>query len=123
MIILNLAPIFRARNIERPYSWLVRNGFTHHTAQNLLNPHTPTLRYAHLERLCTVLRCVPADLLVWKPDKKNPLPPDHPMQSIRPQAENFNWKEIFSTLPLDQLKEISKIISNSAKPNPPQQTE
>ncbi|MBK8628480.1 MAG: hypothetical protein IPN86_23875 [Saprospiraceae bacterium] len=31
MLYLNLAPIFAARGIERPYSYLVKAGFTHHT--------------------------------------------------------------------------------------------
>ena len=115
MLLLNLPAILRARNIEKPYSFLVKSGFTHHTATNLLNPHTPTLRYVHLERLCRVLHCVPADLFVWKPDKKNPLPDSHPLHSIRPREQGYNWKEVFSTIPLDQLQEIAKIINTTTK--------
>ncbi|MFH0896321.1 MAG: helix-turn-helix transcriptional regulator [Bacteroidota bacterium] len=119
MISLNLTPVLRARNIERPYSYLVKNGFTHHTAMNLLDPSTASVRMVHLDRLCRVLHCVPADLFVWKPDKNNPLPDSHPLQSIRLQKSAYNWKEVFSTIPLDQLKEIAKIINTTAKPDLP----
>ena len=119
MLNLNLAPIFRARNIERPYTFLVKNGFTHHSASNLINPRTPTIIMVHLERLCHVLNCEPSDLFAWKPDKNNPLPDNHPLHALRRKEPGYNWKQVFTTIPLNQLEEIAKIFNNPVKQPPP----
>jgi DNA-binding Xre family transcriptional regulator len=69
MLSLNLIPIFKARAIEKPYSFLVKAGLSPHSATNILNNKTHVFRLDHIELLCRVLVCEPNDLLVWNPDK------------------------------------------------------
>lgn len=51
MLSLNLNQIFKARGIERPYTFLVKAGFTPHSANALLNSKTKTFRLDHIENI------------------------------------------------------------------------
>ncbi|MCB9165203.1 MAG: helix-turn-helix transcriptional regulator [Flavobacteriales bacterium] len=67
MITLNLPRIAAIMGIQRPYSFLVKNGFTPQTAKDLLAGRTKRLDLAHLERLCRLFACEPYDLLDYEP--------------------------------------------------------
>ncbi|MFH0893415.1 MAG: helix-turn-helix domain-containing protein [Bacteroidota bacterium] len=116
MLFFNLTEIFRARNIDRPYSFLVKNGFTPHTATSLIQNTLRTVRMDHVEKLCRVLNCEPYDFMYWKPDKNFPLPDSHPLYHLRKSSQQFNWKQIFSSIPLDQLKKLSKDLTENKPP-------
>ncbi|HRQ29972.1 MAG TPA: helix-turn-helix domain-containing protein [Saprospiraceae bacterium] len=69
MLSLNLAPIFRMRGIEKPYSFLVKARRSQHSATKILNDMTQIFRLDHVGLLCDLFVCEPNDLLAWKPDK------------------------------------------------------
>lgn len=116
MLSLNLKPVFKARGIERPYSFLVKAGFPSYTATLLLNSRTVTFRLAHIERLCEILHCTPNDLLVWTAPKDKKLGDTHPLTRLKKQNIDHNWQDTLKTIPLDQLNEIASIISKHKKP-------
>ncbi len=71
MLSLNLKPIFKARGIDRPFTFLVKAGLTSHAANTVLNSTTKSFRLDHIEVLCRTLVCEPNDLLLSTPDKAN----------------------------------------------------
>jgi len=112
MLALNLNPIFSARGIEKPYSFLVKNGFTPHAANNLLNSKTRVFRLDHIERLCEVLICEPNDLLVYKPNSDKAIAPNNPLNKLIANPETkTDLKNTLINLPYQKLKEISNELT------------
>lgn len=113
MLVLNLQPIFSARGIEKPYSFLVKNGFTPHTAHYLLSSQTRQIKLDHIEQLCQILICEPNDLLLWIPEKDSIIQANHPLNILRHNnSQAGNLKQTLSNIPYNQLKQISHKLSN-----------
>jgi DNA-binding Xre family transcriptional regulator len=111
MLSLNLTPIFKARGIEKPYSFLVKNGFTNFTASNILNSNSRAFRLDHIEMLCNILVCEPNDLLLFTPDKGRQYAPNNPLLKLTHDDINSNWPATLATMPFKELKEATKNIS------------
>jgi DNA-binding Xre family transcriptional regulator len=111
MLYFNLHAIFNARQIERPYSFLVKIGIAPHTATRILNSDMQVLRLNHVEMICKALYCEPNDLLAFKQESSNPLPESHPLLKLLPSNEDTNWQEQLKTMPLAKLNKISKLIN------------
>lgn len=111
MLTWNLKPIFKARGIERPYTFLVKAGISRHSATSILTNDIFFMRLRHLEILCEALNCTPHDLLKWTPNPNRPLPQDHQLHKLRSQATTFNLSNTLKSLPLEKLNEIAAIIS------------
>jgi DNA-binding Xre family transcriptional regulator len=112
MLTLNLAPIFKARGIDKPYSFLVKNGFTNFTASNILNAHSRVFRLDHIEMLCNILVCEPNDLLLFTPDKGKQYVPNNPLLKLSSDDSNSDWPNTLATMPFKELKEVTKNIGN-----------
>ncbi len=110
MLTLHLAPIFKARGIERPFTFLVNAGMTRHSATRLLNNKLGILRLDHLELLCRVLVCEPNDLFLFTPEKDQQYTSDHPLLKLKKKGSAANLYETIATMPYAQLKEITKNI-------------
>ena len=111
MLTLNLTPIFKARGIDKPYSFLVKAGLTAHSATNILNSQTRIFRLDHVELLCKVLVCEPNDLLLWTPNSGEKFEPNFPLSKlIQVETGLNNWKETLATMPFKELKEVTKAI-------------
>lgn len=115
MLIFNIQAVLKARQIERPFSFLVKSGFSRHAAHNILNNQTRSLRLDTIEKLCEILHCQPNDLLVFKPNPNQNLPESHPLNNLLYKEEEHNWQQTLKTLPLNKLKEISKIINQTTE--------
>ena len=113
MLSLNLAPVFKARSISNPYTFLVKAGIARHTAHRILSNQVRVFRLDHIELICRVLVCEPNDILVYTPSANQPLPEDHPLQSLRHMAPVPNVKETLSTIPFKQLQQLASQISGS----------
>lgn len=117
MLSLNLAPIFKARGIDKPYSFLVKNGFTPFTATNIINNNSRVFRLDHIEMLCNILVCEPNDLLLFTPDKDKQYAPNNPLLKLSIDDSNSNWPATLATMPFKELKEATKNLINN-KPAP-----
>ncbi|MCC6725145.1 MAG: helix-turn-helix transcriptional regulator [Saprospiraceae bacterium] len=111
MLSLNLTPIFKARGIERPYSFLVKAGLTSHVAHAILSSETRSFRLDHIELLCRALICEPSDLVLYTPDKNHPLPQEHPLNNLKQPESVKDLGATLANMPFKQLKEIAKQIS------------
>lgn len=114
MLSINLAPIFKIRGIEKPFTFLVKNGFTHHAAHLLINGKNRVFRLDHIELLCNLLICEPNDLLAYTPDQNKNLPTNHPLTKLS-HLNTDTIKDTLATMPLSELKNITNTIINNNK--------
>ncbi len=112
MLTLNLDPIFKARGIDRPYNFLVKAGLTPHSTSTILNSSTRTFRLDHIELLCKALFCEPNDLLYWTPDNGEKFAENFPLNKLNKIDNTQDWKKSLATMPLNELKEITKHIKS-----------
>jgi DNA-binding Xre family transcriptional regulator len=111
MLYLNLHHVFKIRQIERPYSFLVKIGIAPHTATKILNNSMHVMRLSHIELICKALYCEPNDLLAFKQESSNSLPATHPLLNLLPTNEDTNWQEQLKTMPIAKLNKISKMLN------------
>ena len=112
MLIMNLNPIFKLRGIEKPFTYLVQNGFSRHAANILINAKNRVYRLDHVEKLCELLICEPNDLLAWIPNNKEEYPTNYPLSKLK-HHDTGNIKEVLSKTPLSELKMITENIINA----------
>ena len=113
MLYFNLAPIFKARQIDKPYTFLVKAGISPNTASRIVGNQMDSIRLSHIDLLCRILYCQPNDILAYRTNPSTPLPEKHPLLALIPTAEIEDWSQHIRTLPLEKLKEISKIIKEA----------
>lgn len=111
MLYFNLNPVFAARQITKPYTFMVSIGIAPNTAAKISKNDMHVLRLSHIELLCRELNCQPNDLLAFKDNPQKPLTANHPLLKLTPQPINNNWQQKLKTLPLEKLKQISEIIA------------
>ncbi len=111
MLTLNLKPIFIARGIEKPYSYLVKAGFPPYTAHNLLNSKTISFQLRNIDKLCSILNCTPNDLLVWTNNRDEKLADNHPLTRLKKRNVDLNWQDTFKTVPLEDLELIVSAVN------------
>lgn len=110
MFKVNLAPVFRARGITRPYTWLVKAGMSRHTASKFLYTDPRDVRLAHLAFLCKILVCDLRDILVWTPAAGENIAANHPLRRHNRVATKADWQQTMASMPLDQLHELTEAL-------------
>lgn len=116
MLALNLNPIFKVHGIERPYTFLVKAGFTPHSAHSLLNSKTKTFRLDHIEKLCVILKCEPNDLLEWYPNKNEIIADDHPITKLKHgESPTIDIKKTLLNMTYSELKTLSSKLTEEVK--------
>jgi DNA-binding Xre family transcriptional regulator len=116
MVQLNLQRIFKARGIDQPYKFLVRSGFVPFTAHKYKNGKVEHIRLDHIEKLCVALNCTPNDIFEWTPDDLLDDRDNHPLQKIRTRQKQASLNQLLSTMPLEKLEEIEKMLAANAQP-------
>jgi len=111
MIRYNFERIFRAKGIDKPYSYLVRSGFSENFSTRVKNNKIKMLSLEQLERLCIVLRCSPNDLLEWQPDKHSNPGKDHPLNALFRPGKMIDMGKTLHSIPLDRIEEIEALIN------------
>lgn len=109
-LVLNIQRIAAIRNIDRPFSFLRKNGFTHNTATMLAQNKIKVINLAHIEKLCLVFSCLPSDLFEWKPSQPAEQLKGIPLAQIIRTQQPIDFKALLSNMPMDKLKEIEEEI-------------
>ena len=117
MIIYNFDRIFKARGIDKPFSFLKRAGFSDSFASKVKNSKVSRLDLRMLERLCIQLRCTPNDFMEWEPDNDNDIDKDHPLNLIRKSDKIVDITKTLNSVPLGRLEEIEKLIKDNISNN------
>ncbi|RQO64233.1 hypothetical protein DBR40_25965 [Pedobacter sp. KBW01] len=110
MLFLNVIPIFIARGIERPHTYLTIAGFTPHPAHYILHGKTRSIRLDHIEKLCKLLICEPADLFVWYLNKNEILSDKHPLKKLIRREEETNIHNLIADVPFKDIAKIAAAI-------------
>jgi len=111
MLEFSIDRVCTARGIGKVYKFLVQNGFSPTTATKLSTGNVEYLRLEYIEKLCTLLNCLPNDLFEWTPKTRLEDKADHPLQAIR-KSEKIDLAETLKNLPMSKLKEIESMIAN-----------
>lgn len=111
MLILNITEICKVRQIERPYSFLVRVGISPHTANDIINGYSRAIRMDHIEKICEALHCEPSDLFVYKPDNTKKITENHPLNKLIPKTTDVSLQQMLKTVPLEKLREFAESVS------------
>lgn len=109
MLTLNLSNIFKARNITKPYAFLIKAGISHNLATRLVNHKVESMQFRHIELLCLLLNCEPNDLFHWIPDKSVMISEKHSLHKLKKAPFNDNISAI-AQLSFKQLQVLSEKI-------------
>ncbi|MDP2807983.1 MAG: helix-turn-helix transcriptional regulator [bacterium] len=115
MLTFNFSRIFKARGVDKPFSYLVNIGYSGNFATRIVNSRIASLNLKAVERLCELLQCTPNDLLVWTPEKKDAKNETHPLISLKRNETVVNLTRILNSVPLNKLNEIEKMINDKIK--------
>ena len=107
--------IFKARGIEKPFTFLEKAGFSSNLASKINNNKVKRLNFDVMERICTVLNCTPNDLMEWIPDKNTSLPADHALRLLEKPAKELNLVQQLNAVPLGKMTDISQLIDEYLK--------
>jgi len=114
MLRYNFTRIFKAKAIDRPFTFLKKAGFSESFASKVKNNNVYRLHVDLLERLCISIGCTPNDIMEWSPKNNSSLKPEHPLNELRRSEKLFDLTTALNSLPLSKLEEIEQLI-NSGK--------
>jgi DNA-binding Xre family transcriptional regulator len=108
-IVLNLKPVFAARNIIHPYAYLLKIGINTTTANKMLKGEAIQLNFNQMTLLCLNLNCTPNDLFALR---EMALPEGHELNKIKPllneQQDGITVNEWLTQKSVDEVHEILK---------------
>lgn len=115
MIKFNFTRVFRARGIDRPFSYLVSIGYSPNYSTRIVNNRIKTLNLKDIEKLCVMLQCTPNDFLEWIPDAKDAGNDRHPLIPLQRTDKVIQLTQMLNSIPLNKLKEIESLINKEIK--------
>jgi DNA-binding Xre family transcriptional regulator len=107
MLKFNITNITTLRGITKPYKFFVQNGFSSTYATKLVKNDVRSIELGHLEKICTILKCTPNDIIQWIPGEDNQ-DPQHPLISLKREDSKIN--DMMKNMPIDKLKNIENFI-------------
>lgn len=111
MIYFNLTRLLKLRGVERPYSWLVANGFVPQTATRWAKNQIGHIRADHMERLCLLLNCTPNDLFEWREDTNTHLADGHALRTLKRDPSAKSFTEMTRDIPADKMEKLSEMLA------------
>lgn len=112
MIHYNFDRIFKARGINKPFSFLKQAGFSDNFSVKVNTNRVRRIGLKELEKLCLLLHCTPNDFMEWIPDEKSEVNKEHPINAIRRPEKLFNITKTLYSVPLNKLDEIEQLIND-----------
>lgn len=95
------------RGIERPYTFLVKNGFSAQAATTWSQNQVGCIKPSQIETLCRLLNCTPNDFFEWREDNKTVIPDGHALRTLKKSNSNLSLNE----LPLDKLEKLGEMLA------------
>ena len=114
MLKLNIQRIFAGRVIDKPFNYLVKQGFSRNIATRLNSGNVAEIKLKDVERLCLLFQCTPNELLEWIPAEKQQVE-DQPLRDLIRVNPKVNIKAVLNSLPYSQLAEMEKFIGEKAR--------
>lgn len=110
MLTFNFTRIFKSRGIDKPFSYLVKLGYSDNFATRIVNNKIERLNLKDIEKLCELFQCTPNDLLEWIPGGNDLNNENHPLISIKRSDKVVQLTKILNSVPLDKLSDIESLI-------------
>jgi len=111
MLKYNFDRIFKARGIDRPFTFLRQAGFHDSLATSMKRNRVNRMNLPTIEKVCILLKCTPNDLMEWEPDDNFESFSDHPLNVIRQsRKKTTDLSRMLSSVPLEKLGDIEEII-------------
>ena len=117
MLILNFRRMFLVRGIQRPFSFLVKQGYSGQFATRVANNHIRELNLNQLEKLCVLLNCTPNDLLQWIPSQADQDNLAHPLTPLRQTETALELTQLINCLPVNKLTTVHNFIKQQLQEN------
>lgn len=107
-IVLDLHPVLKARNIQFPFAFLLKNGLSSSMANKMLKGEAVQINFVQLTAICQSLNCTPNDIFALR---DMPLPENHQLNALR----NFNPaakdKTVEDWMMGKSVEEVRRILS------------
>jgi len=103
MITLQVKELYKLRGIKAPLAVMMKAGISQKVASDYLTGKKKHLLLAHIEILCTLLRCTPNDLFAWTPKNQALDYPENPLQAIR-QKPMPDLQHLIGAMSLDEVR-------------------
>ena len=117
MLKFNFQRIFKAKGIDKPFTYLLGMGIQRSAASRINAGSMKSIKLKDLERYCEQFECTPNDLLEWTPNKYVEDATKHPLSALKRMESQVNIKAILHSMPVAHLEEIEKFILEKAKKN------
>lgn len=101
---------FKAKGIDKPFTFLVRAGFSENFATRVNQNRVQRIGLKELEKLCLALRCTPNDLIDWIPDQTINTDKEHPIHALRKSGKEIDLRGVLQSMTLDELEDIDVLI-------------
>jgi len=111
MLFFNIKRVLDLRGIDKPYAFLVKNGFVSQTATNIVNNQIGRITPDQMEKLCLLLHCTPNDLFDWRPGENSVVPENHPLRTLIKEKNPPSLSELVKTLPVEKLSRLESLIN------------
>ncbi len=108
---LNFARILKLRGILHPFTYLQTIGYSGAYATKIANNRIQELNINRLEKLCRDFNCTPNDIIDFKPNPKDNIPPDHALHSLT-KKELGDISEKIAKLPAEKIQLLYEMINN-----------
>ena len=110
MLTFNFKRIFRARGIDKPFSYLVKGGYSQNMATRIVNGRLQRMDLPDIEKLCVLFQCTPNDFLEWTPGSHEVNPGNHPLAPLKRDETVVHLTQLLNTVPLEKLQAIENVI-------------
>lgn len=114
MLKFNFTRIFKARGIDKPFSYLVKKGYSDNFATRIANNRVERMNLTDVEMFCEMLNCTPNDLLEWIPSNTDSLNENHALYTLKRLDKVVHLTKLLHSVPLDKLIEIEALIQKQS---------
>ncbi len=112
MLVFNFTRIFKARGVERIFSYVREIGYSDNFATKVAHNRFDKLNLKQIEKFCVILKCTPNDLLEWIPDANEQNVENHPLYPLKRSDKVLKLTQMLNSIPLDKLAAIENMIKN-----------
>ncbi|SDC45540.1 helix-turn-helix domain-containing protein [Williamwhitmania taraxaci] len=115
MLTFNFTRIFKLRGIDKPFSYLVKLGYSANYSTRIVNNRMERLSLKDIEKLCELFQCTPNDLLEWIPRSNEVKNDNHPLSSLKRSNKVVQLTTMLHAVPLDKLADVETMINEILK--------
>lgn len=110
MLTFSLTRILNIKGIDKPYSYLRKQGYGSKKSNWLVFGKKSVINLDEVEKFCLEYKCTPNDLLSWSPSKMEDDYPENPLQLIRRDDDIQPVLSLMDNMSNQGIAELEKYI-------------